>query len=38
MTWTGITTNLASTNLMTFLEGNGAINPRFYRVGLLPNP
>jgi plastocyanin len=36
--WTGISTNVAAGSPVPFEDTNATGNPRFYRVGLLPNP
>jgi plastocyanin len=36
--WIGISTNIATSNPMIFMDSNATNNPGFYRVELLPNP
>jgi plastocyanin len=38
ISWTGISTNLATGSPVLFDDPNATDNPGFYRVGLLPNP
>ena len=36
--WTPLSTNVAAGSSVTFIHTNVPFNPRYYRVGLLPNP